>query len=199
MGRVTRLEQVCVFCGSSSGTEPAYVDAAVELGEQLARAGVGLVYGGGAVGLMGALADACLSAGGEVTGVIPVGLFRKEVGHTGLTTLHEVDSMHDRKRLMYELADAFIALPGGLGTLEELAEVLTWNQLGILAKPVALLDVGGFWDGLVHWLTESVEAGFIRAQHAGALRVVDDPAAVLQVLAAAEVPRLEKWLDLDEM
>lgn len=193
-----RIEQVCVFCGSSTGTEPAYLDAAIALGERLAGAGVGLVYGGGAVGLMGAVADAALTAGGEVTGVIPVGLFRKEVGHTGLTTLHEVDSMHDRKRLMYELADAFIALPGGLGTLEELAEVLTWNQLGILSKPVALLDVGGFWDPLVHWLTEAVEAGFIKPEHAGSLRVVDDPAVVLDVLKAAEVPRLEKWLDLDE-
>jgi uncharacterized protein (TIGR00730 family) len=193
-----RIDQVCVFCGSSSGTEPAYVDTAVALGELLADAGVGLVYGGGAIGLMGAVADACLTAGGEVTGVIPVGLFRREVGHTGLTTLHEVDSMHDRKRLMYELADAFVALPGGLGTLEELAEVLTWNQLGILAKPVVLLDVGGYWRPLVQWLTESVEAGFVRPEHAASLRVVDDVGVVLDVLEAAEVPRLEKWLDLDE-
>ena len=194
-----RIERVCVFCGSSTGTEPAYVAAAVDLGERLARAGIGLVYGGGAVGLMGAVADACLAAGGEVTGVIPVGLFQKEVAHTGLTTLHEVDSMHDRKRLMYELADAFVALPGGLGTLEELAEALTWNQLGILSKPVALLDVGGFWEGLVRWLTESVEAGFIRTEHAAVLRVVDDPAVVLDVLAVAEVPQLPKWLEPDEM
>lgn len=193
-----RIEQVCVFCGSSTGTEPAYLEAAIALGEQLADAGVGLVYGGGAVGLMGAVADACMAAGGEVTGVIPVGLFRREVGHTGLTTLHEVESMHDRKRLMYELADAFVALPGGLGTLEELAEVLTWNQLGILAKPVVVLDVGGYWGGLVQWLTESVEAGFVRPEHAASLRVVDDVSEVLDVLEAAELPRVEKWLDLDE-
>ena len=193
-----RIDQVCVFCGSSSGSEPAYVEAAVALGELLADAGVGLIYGGGAVGLMGAVADACLTAGGEVTGVIPVGLFRREVGHTGLTTLHEVDSMHDRKRMMYELADAFIALPGGLGTLEELAEVLTWNQLGILAKPVALLDIDGFWGPLTDWLTSAVEAGFVRPEHAASLRVVDDVDVVLDVLEAAEVPRMDKWLDLDE-
>ena len=195
---MTELGRVCVFCGSSTGSEPAYRDAAVELGTALANRGIGLIYGGGAIGLMGALADACLDAGGEVTGVIPAGLFRKEVGHTGLTELIEVTSMHERKQLLYDLADAFIALPGGLGTLEELAEVLTWNQLGILSKPVALLDVGGFWSGLVEWLTESVEAGFIRSEHAAALRVVDDPGSVLDVLAVAEVPRLHKWLDLDE-
>jgi len=189
---------VCVFCGSSSGSEPAYYDAAVELGERLAAADVGLVYGGGAIGLMGALANACLASGGEVIGVIPAGLFRKEVGHLGLSELIEVPSMHERKQIMYELADAFVAMPGGLGTLEELAEVLTWNQLGILSKPVALLDVGGFWDGLIDWLTGAVEAGFIRAEHAASLRTVHEPAAVLDVLAVAEVPKLHKWLDLDE-
>jgi uncharacterized protein (TIGR00730 family) len=195
---VTELRRICVFCGSSTGDEPAYTAVADDLGRRLADAGIHLVYGGGAVGLMGAVADACLASGGRVTGIIPVGLFRKEVGHTGLTELIEVPSMHERKQLMYDLADAFIALPGGLGTLEELAEVLTWNQLGILSKPVALLDVGGFWDGLVEWLTGSVEAGFVRPEHAASLRVVDDPADVLAVLAAAEVPHLHKWLDLDE-
>jgi uncharacterized protein (TIGR00730 family) len=195
---MTELKRICVFCGSSTGNEPDYVTVAQELGRRLATDGITLVYGGGGIGLMGALADACLEAGGEVIGVIPVGLFRKEIGHEGLTDLVEVQSMHERKQLMYDLADAFIALPGGLGTLEELAEVLTWNQLGILSKPVALLDVGGFWDGLVEWLTESVEAGFIRPEHAASLRVVEDPHAVLDVLAAAEVPHLHKWLDLDE-
>jgi uncharacterized protein (TIGR00730 family) len=195
---VTELRRVCVFCGSSSGTEPAYVEVAEELGRLLAAAGIRLVYGGGSVGLMGRLADACMAAGGEVTGVIPVGLFRKEIGHDGLTDLVEVASMHERKQLMYDLADGFVALPGGLGTLEELAEVLTWNQLGILAKPVALLDVGGFWDGLVEWLTGAVEAGFVRAEHAASLRVVHRPQDVLDVLSAAEVPQLHKWLDLDE-
>lgn len=192
------LRRLCVFCGSSTGTDPAHLAAAVRLGATLAEHGVGLVYGGGAVGLMGAVADACVAGGGEVVGVIPTGLFSKEVGHTGLTELVEVASMHERKALMYERADAFVALPGGLGTLEELAEVLTWNQLGILAKPVGLLDVGGFWQPLVGWLTGAVEAGFVRAEHAASLRVVHDVDEVLDVLAAAEVPRLHKWLDLDE-
>lgn len=195
---MTDLQRVCVFCGSSSGTEAAYVEGAAELGRLLAGARVTLVYGGGSVGLMGTVADACLAAGGKVIGVIPAGLFQKEVGHPGLTDLIEVPSMHERKQLMYDLADGFVAMPGGLGTLEELAEVLTWNQLGIMAKPVALLDVGGFWDGLVHWLTGAVEGGFVRPQHAASLRVVDDPRDVLDVLAAAEVPHLHKWLDLDE-
>lgn len=189
---------MCVFCGSSSGNDPAFVDAATRFGTAVAAAGTGLVYGGGTVGLMGVVADACLAAGGDVHGVIPTGLFSKEIGHTGLTELHEVSSMHERKQLMYEMADGFVALPGGLGTLEELAEVLTWNQLGILEKPVALLDVGSFWDPLVQWLTEAVEAGFVRAEHAASLRVVHEVDEVLDVLAAAELPHLPKWLDLDE-
>lgn len=192
------ISQVCVFCGSSTGADPAFAEAATRLGTAIGAAGKGLVYGGGAVGLMGIVADACMAAGGPVRGVIPTGLFSKEVGHTGLTELVEVASMHERKQRMYEVADGFVALPGGLGTLEELAEVLTWNQLGILAKPVVLLDVGGFWQPLVHWLTEAVEAGFVRAEHAASLRVVDEVDDVLDVLAVAEVPRLHKWLDLDE-
>jgi uncharacterized protein (TIGR00730 family) len=195
---VTQLNQIAVFCGSSIGTEDSYAATAAELGTTLADAGTGLVYGGGAVGLMGVVADACLAAGGEVVGVIPTGLFSREIGHTGLTQLFEVASMHERKQLMYEMADAFVALPGGLGTLEELAEVLTWNQLGILAKPVALLDIDGFWAPLTDWLTGAVEAGFVRAEHAASLRVVHRVDDVLGVLAAAEVPRLHKWLDLDE-
>lgn len=198
MAEVPDIRRLCVFCGSSTGSDPNHLAAALELGTVLAERRVRLVYGGGAVGLMGAVADACLAGGGEVVGVIPTGLFRKEVGHPGLTELVEVASMHERKALMYDLAEGFVALPGGLGTLEELAEVLTWNQLGILAKPVALLDVGGFWEPLVQWLTEAVEAGFVRPRHAGALRVVDRAADVLDVLAAAEVPHLHKWLDLDE-
>ena len=195
---MSEIRSVCVFCGSSNGVDPSHRETAARLGRTLAERGVGLVYGGGAVGLMGAVADACMAAGGEVVGVIPTGLFSKEVGHTGLTELVEVASMHERKALMYERADAFVALPGGLGTLEELAEVLTWNQLGILAKPVAILDLGGFWQPLVEWLTGAVEAGFVRPQHAASLRVVTDVDELLDVLAAAEVPRLHKWLDLDE-
>jgi uncharacterized protein (TIGR00730 family) len=195
---VPDIREVCVFCGSSTGADPAFADVATRLGTAVGAAGKGLVYGGGAVGLMGIVADACLAAGGSVHGVIPTGLFSKEVGHTGLTELVEVASMHERKQRMYEMADGFVALPGGLGTLEELAEVLTWNQLGILAKPVVLLDVGGFWQPLVRWLTGAVGSGFVRVEHAASLRVVDDVDDVLDVLAAAEVPRLHKWLDLDE-
>ena len=195
---MVELGKVCVFCGSSSGGDPRFRATAAALGRELADAGVGLVYGGGAVGLMGVLADACLAAGGEVTGVIPKGLFRREVGHTGLTVLHEVASMHERKQLMYDLADGFVALPGGLGTLEELAEVLTWNQLGIVAKPVVLLDVAGTWAGLLAWIDRAVADGFVRPENANAIGRVEDPADVLGALAVAEVPRLGKWLDLEE-
>jgi uncharacterized protein (TIGR00730 family) len=145
---VVALRAVCVFCGSSAPADPCYRDAARALGALVARRGIGLVYGGGSVGLMGELADAALSHGGRVTGVIPAGLFAREVGHTGLTELREVASMHERKQLMYDLSDAFVALPGGLGTLEELAEVATWSQLGLHSKPVVLLDVDGFWEPL---------------------------------------------------
>jgi len=189
---------VCVFCGSSSGNDPRFRAVADELGRTIALAGVTLVYGGGAVGLMGTIADAALAAGGRVVGVLPKGLFRREVGHAGLTELHEVSSMHERKRLMYDLADGFVAMPGGLGTLEELAEILTWNQLGIVSKPVALLDVAGAWSGLLEWLARAVDDGFVRAEHAACLLRVDAVADVLPALATAEVPRVDKWLDLDE-
>lgn len=192
------LDRVAVFCGSSTGSDPRHRAAAAALGEELARAGVGLVYGGGAVGLMGALADACLAAGGTVVGVIPTGLFAREVPHGGLSELVEVGSMHERKRTMYDLADGFVALPGGLGTLDELAEVLTWNQLGIMAKPVALVDAGGHFSGLLGWLDRAVADGFVRAEQREALVVVPEVSAVLGALAAAPVPRLPKWLDLEE-
>jgi uncharacterized protein (TIGR00730 family) len=156
------LGSVCVFCGSSLPTEVAYHRAAEALGSLLAQRNIDLVYGGGQVGLMGILADAALGHGGRVTGVIPTGLFSREVGHPGLTELHEVASMHERKALMYDLSDAFIALPGGLGTLEELAEITTWSQLGLHRKPICLLDVDGFWDPLVLQLDRMVEKGFLK-------------------------------------
>ena len=146
--RTLEVGSVCVFCGSSTPSDPQYRHATVDLAEAIADRGIDLIYGGGKVGLMGVLADAALRKGGRVVGVIPVGLFSREVGHTGLTELHEVASMHERKRLMYELADGFVALPGGLGTLEELAEVATWTQLGLHAKPVVLLDVADYWKPL---------------------------------------------------
>jgi uncharacterized protein (TIGR00730 family) len=192
------LERIAVFCGSSTGTDPRHAAAAEQLGRVLAERGLGLVYGGAAVGLMGVLADAALSAGGEVVGVIPVGLFRREVPHGGLTELVEVTSMHERKQVMYSRADAFVALPGGLGTLEEFAEVLTWVQLGLLTKPVGLLDVGGHFDGLLAWLDRAVRDGFLREEQRASLVVARDVPALLDGLALTPPPRLEKWLDLDQ-
>jgi uncharacterized protein (TIGR00730 family) len=195
---MSELQRIAVFCGSSTGIDPRHVTAARELGGALGERGLGLVYGGASVGLMGVLADAALAADAEVVGVIPVGLFRREVPHTGLTELVEVGSMHERKRVMYGRADAFVALPGGLGTLEELAEVLTWVQLGLLSKPVGLLDVGGHFDGLLAWLDRAVSDGFLREEQRRSLVVADSVAPLLDALSVSEPVRLEKWLDLDE-
>ncbi|HEX9066471.1 MAG TPA: TIGR00730 family Rossman fold protein [Streptosporangiaceae bacterium] len=188
------ITSVCVFCGSSTPPDPRYARAAADLGALVARRGLGLVYGGGSVGLMGAVADAALAAGGQVTGVIPAGLFSREVGHTGLTTLREVGSMHERKQLMYDLADGFIALPGGLGTLEELAEVTTWSQLGLHAKPVVLLDVDGFWDHLVAQLDRMVQVGLLKSSNRALIQRAADPDGALAALAVAQPPREEKWI-----
>src|SRR5215207_8224445 len=157
------MRSVCVFCGSSSGASPAYGEAARALGAHLAREGLTLVYGGASVGTMGVVADAALAAGGRVVGVIPRGLVAREIAHPGLTELVVVDSMHERKAAMADRADAFVALPGGLGTLEELFEVWTWGLLGIHAKPVALLDADGFYDPLLAFLDRAVDEGFVRA------------------------------------
>ena len=155
------LTSVCVFCGASTGSNPAYREAAIALGKELARRQLTLVYGGGAVGLMGIVADAALAAGGEVIGIIPESLKSKEIGHNGLTRLEVVDGMHARKARMAELSDAFIALPGGLGTFEELFEVWTWGQLGYHGKPLGLLNVAGYYDGLLAFLRTSVASGFM--------------------------------------
>lgn len=179
------IRALCVFCGSSMPDDPVYPQAARSLGATLAAAGIDLVYGGGSVGLMGELADAALAAGGRVVGVMPTGLFSAEVAHAGLTELREVRSMHERKQLMYDLSDGFIALPGGLGTLEELAEVTTWSQLGLHAKPVVLLDVDGFWDHLVAQLDRMVSVGLLRADNRGLIQRVGTPSAALAALAAA--------------
>ena len=189
----SELRRVCVFCASSPGTDPAITEATVALGRMLAERGIGLVYGGGAVGLMGLVADTVLEAGGTVTGVIPTGLFSEEVGHQGLTTLEEVDTMHERKSRMYDHADAFIALPGGFGTLEELAEVLTWNQIGLLAKPVGVLDVGGFWQPLLHLLDTMVDKTILKAQNRGLLLDDPDPGSLLDRLATTTVVHEPKW------
>ena len=188
------IGSVCVFCGSSRGSDPAHVRVAQELGALLVERGIDLVYGGGEVGLMGELADACLAAGGRVVGVIPRGLFTREVAHRGLTELHEVASMHERKQLMYDLADAFIGLAGGYGTLEELAEVTTWSQLGLHAKPIALVDVAGFWQPLAAQLDRMVDDGFLKPANRALVRLCDTPAEALDHLAVAEPAQVEKWI-----
>jgi uncharacterized protein (TIGR00730 family) len=188
------IASLCVFCGSSTPSDPRYAGAARALGTLLADRGIGLVYGGGSVGLMGELADAALAAGGRVVGVIPTGLFSKEIAHAALTELHEVGSMHERKRLMYDLSDGFIALPGGLGTLEELAEVTTWSQLGLHAKPVVLLDVDGFWDPLVGQLDRMVAVGLLKPSNRELIQRADSPAGAVATLAAAHPPREAKWI-----
>ena len=192
------LRAVCEFCGSSSPADPRYRDAARALGALVARRGLDLVYGGGSVGLMGELADAALAGGGRVIGVIPAGLFAREVGHTGLTDLHEVASMHERKQLMYDLSDAFIALPGGLGTLEELAEVATWSQLGLHSKPVALLDVSGFWEPLIALLDQMTGVGLLKPAGRDLIQRTDSAEEALGVLAAARPPQPQKWITAEE-
>ena len=192
------LRAVCVFCGSSAPADPRYRDAARALGALIARRGVDLVYGAGSVGLMGELADAALGHGGRVIGVIPAGLFAREVGHTGLTELHEVASMHERKQLMYDLSDAFVALPGGLGTLEELAEVATWSQLGLHSKPVALLDVDGFWEPLVSQLDRMTGVGLLKPASRDLIQRTRSAEEALRVLAAARPAHPEKWISAEE-
>ena len=179
------IRSVCVYCGSRPGIDPAYAAAAERLGARLAESGLGLVTGGGAVGLMGVVADAALAAGGQATGVIPHALAAREVGHASLSELRVVDSMHARKATMAELADAFVALPGGIGTLEEIAEVLTWVALGIHAKPCALLNVDGYYDPLVAMLDRYVDAGFMSARVRAALWVETAPDALVDRLLAS--------------
>jgi hypothetical protein len=192
------MKRVCVFCGSNPGVREDYRLAAVALGRLLAGAGLGLVYGGGAVGLMGVIADAVLSAGGEVIGVIPQSLAQKEIAHQGLTQLHIVSGMHARKAMMAEHADAFIAMPGGFGTLEELFEVTTWAQLGLHDRPVGLLNVAGYYDGLLGFLDHAAAEGLLRPEHRGLIRASADPAALLQLLRAQRQPPLPKWISPSE-
>ncbi len=192
------LRTVCVFCGSSTPPDHQYRDAARTLGTLLAQRGIGLVYGGGSVGLMGELADAALASGGRVSGVIPVGLFSREIGHTGLSELREVGSMHERKQLMYDLSDAFIALPGGLGTLEELAEVATWSQLGLHTKPIVLLDVEEFWQPLVTQLDRMVSVGLLKQANRDLIARAHSPEEALTFLASAEPGHTEKWITAED-
>ena len=189
------MQRVCVFCGASSGRLPAYAEAARGFGAAVAGRGLGVVYGGGRVGLMGAVADGALSAGGEVIGVIPRELVERELAHGGLTTLHVVDSLHERKALMAELADAFVALPGGFGTLDELLEQLTWSQLGLHDKPVGLLDVEQYWLPLIALAKHALTEGFVREVDLAAIAVATDAAGLLgrlERLAREPRPR-PKW------
>jgi len=195
---VVALRSICVFCGSSTPPDARYSNAARSLGTLIAQRGIGLVYGGGQAGLMGELADAALSHGGRVTGVIPAGLFSREIGHTGLAELREVGSMHERKQLMYDLSDAFVALPGGLGTLEELAEVVTWSKLGLHAKPAVLFDVDGFWASLTAQLDRMVSTGFLKAADRELIRLARSSEEALGVLASAEPAGLAKWITPEE-
>ena len=189
------MTRICVFCGSSEGNAPAYAEAARELAKELVRRQLGLVYGGGSVGLMGVLADAMLAGGGEVIGVIPGPLASPELAHPRLSELRVVSSMHERKATMAALADGYIALPGGLGTLEETLETLTWAQLGIHRKPVGLLNVGGYWDRLLEMLAHSVREGFVRTQHADLLLAAESPGELLDRFARWRAPRFARpWL-----
>jgi uncharacterized protein (TIGR00730 family) len=188
------LRRVCVFSGSSPGRHPAYVACARALGALLGREGIAVVYGGAKVGLMGALADAARGAGGEVIGVIPQRLVEREVAHTELADLRIVGSMHERKALMADLSDAFIALPGGIGTLEELFEIWTWAQLGSHEKPCGLLNAHGFYDGLLSFLDHVVGEAFLRQVHRDMLLVADGPEAMLAALCAYEPPEVAKWI-----
>ena len=190
------MTRICVFCGSSPGINPAYVDAARATATELVRRRLGLVYGGGSVGLMGALADAALAQGGEVIGVIPGPLASRELAHTGVTDMRVVASMHERKATMASLVDGFIALPGGLGTFEETLEILTWAQLGIHRKPVGVLNVEGYYDGLLRLLTHAVREGFVRPDYFSLLLFGDTPAELLDRFASWTPPALPRvWLD----
>lgn len=191
--RKLTLRRVCVFCGSATGTRPAFAEAARRLARALAARGTGIVYGGGSVGLMGVTADAGLEAGAEVIGVIPHGLVAREVAHRGLTDQRVVPDMHTRKALMAELADAFVALPGGFGTLEELFEALAWGQLGIHAKPVGLLNTDGYFDPLLAFVDNAIASGFVRAEYRAFLLVGDEPEALLDQLERHQLPAVPAW------
>ena len=193
------MKRICVFCGSNNGITTVYSEAARVMGLVLSRRRIGLVYGGGSIGLMRVIADTVLREGGEVIGVIPEALATKEVAHRGLKDLRVVGSMHERKALMVELSDAFIALPGGYGTLEEFCEVLTWAQLGLHRKPCGILNVKGFYDPLLSFFDHALSEGFVREVHRSLILVEQDPERLLDKLIDYEPPALDKWIDQDEI
>ena len=191
---MTEFKRICVFCGSSHGTDPVYAEAARTVGSEFARRGIGLVYGGGNVGLMGVIADAVLAAGGHATGVIPEALMAKELGHKGLQDLRIVKTMHERKAMMAELADGFIALPGGIGTFEEFFEIVTWAQLGFHTKPCALLNVKGFYDPLLRLVDHAIEERFVKEKQRALIVVEPEINALLERMAHHHVPFEPKWI-----
>ena len=193
------MEAVCVFCGSKEGSRPSYVEAAGNMGKEIAHRGLGLVYGGGRVGLMGAVADAVLEEGGEVVGVIPEALIAREIAHPGLTELHVVGSMHERKRLMADLSDGFITLPGGYGTLEEFLEVLSWAQLSMHEKPCGLLDVDRFWKPLSALFDQLVAEGFVHPDHRSLVLTEQNPDALLDLMERYRPPETRKWIGPREL
>jgi uncharacterized protein (TIGR00730 family) len=189
------IHSICVYCGSSPGARPEYRTLARDLGRLLAERQIRLIYGGGKVGLMGTVADAALAGGGRVVGVMPAHLIEKEIAHRGLSELHSAGTMHERKALMAEMADAFVALPGGLGTLDEFFEAVTWSQLGLHAKPCGLLGVHGYFDPLLRFLDDAVSERFIRPEHRAAILSDDDPDRLLNRLADYRPVHIEKWID----
>ncbi|WP_086933796.1 TIGR00730 family Rossman fold protein [Agarilytica rhodophyticola] len=192
------MKKICVYCGSSSGGKPEYLDAANILAEEFIKRGIGLVYGGASVGLMGKIADKVLAFGGEVIGVIPHALAEKELSHPGLTELKVVNSMHERKTIMADIADGFIALPGGLGTLEEIFEVLTWAQLGFHSKPCALFNAAGYYDKLAAFLDHAVREEFVKDIHRNSLLVDNDAQSLLDRMFEYQAPSDHKWIGRDE-
>ncbi len=192
------ITSLCVYCASSPGSNDAITETTVALGTLLAERGIRLVYGGGAVGLMGLIADTVLEGGGEVTGIMPTGLFPKEVGHTSVTELIEVDSMHTRKRMMFERSDAFVALPGGFGTLEEVTEMLTWAQIGIHNKPIGFLNTDGYWDSLLSWFDRCEQDSLLKPENRGLYVEATNASEMLAALEAYEAETTTKWLDLDQ-
>lgn len=188
------MKNICVFCGSSNGVRPEYADAARQLGALLAQRGLGLVYGGGRVGLMGLIADAVLANGGHVSGIIPEFLFKKEIEHKDVSDLRVVGSMHERKALMADLADGFIALPGGWGTLDEFCEILTWAQLGLHSKPCGLLNVSGYYDSFLQFFDTATTEGFVQPQHRTLVLAETDPARLLDRMATYQPPPTVKWM-----
>ena len=194
---MTEVRAICVYCGSSNRVADAHKESARRIGRQIGERGLQLVYGGGRVGLMGIAADSTLAAGGEVIGIIPAHIQDLEVEHTGLTELHVVDSMHTRKRMMFDRSDAFVVLPGGLGTLDEFFEVITWKQLGLHDKPVVIVNGGGYWQPMIDMLTHMIGAGFAQPAHLNLFRVVDDVDEIFDALAMAPEPAIApqaKWM-----